>query len=140
LKSWFFSRFFNVVPIRRDQTGLDGLRTAKSILSNGEPVLIFPEATRSRTGKMQPFKPGLGLLAYESNVPVIPAYIQGTYQALPAGRRVPKSTPVRVRFGRAIPMDRFRGLDARASKEELYRSIATEVRENIERLAHGAAE
>ena len=135
LKSWFFSRFFNVVPIRRDQTGLDGLRTAKSILSNGEPVLIFPEATRSRTGKMQAFKPGLGLLAYETNVPVIPAYIRGTYDALPAGRAFPKSAAVQVRFGAPIPMDQFRSHALAENKDELYRRIAQEVRATIERLA-----
>jgi long-chain acyl-CoA synthetase len=135
LKSWFFSRFFNVVPIRRDQTGLDGLRTAKSILSNGEPVLIFPEATRSRTGKMQAFKPGLGLLAFETNVPVIPAHIRGTFDALPAGRSFPKSAAVRVRFGDPIPMDQFRGEGAGHDKDDLYRRIAHEVRVHIERLA-----
>ena len=105
LKSWFFSRFFNVVPIRREQTGLDGLRTAKGILAKGEPVLIFPEATRSRSGKMQTFKPGLGLLAYEANVPVIPAYIQGTYQALPAGKVIPKALPLKIKFGAPLSME-----------------------------------
>jgi long-chain acyl-CoA synthetase len=80
------------------------------------------------------------LLAYESNVPVIPAYIQGTYQALPAGKVVPKATQVRVRFGQPICMDKYRAGGSLSAKDELYRRIATEVRDNIERLASGAPE
>jgi long-chain acyl-CoA synthetase len=138
LKSWFFSRFFNVVPIRRDQTGLDGLRTAKAILARGEPVLIFPEATRSRSGKMQLFKPGLGLLAYEANVPVIPACIQGTYAALPAGKVVPKALPLKIKFGAPLCMEDYRRSGATVARDELYRRISQDVRERIEKLAAGA--
>ena len=88
VKSWFFSTFLNVVPIEREETSLSGLRMVQSILSQGEPILIFPEGTRSRTGQLQGFKPGLGLLARELNVPIVPAYIGGTREALP-GRQTP---------------------------------------------------
>jgi long-chain acyl-CoA synthetase len=136
LKGWFFSRFFNVVPIRREQTGLDGLRIARGILAAGEPVLIFPEATRSRTGGLQAFKLGLGLLAFETNAPIVPARIDGTYQALPAGRVVPRARPMRVRFDTAIPMERYRTNGS--GRDEVYRRIVQDVRERIERLASGA--
>jgi len=135
-KSWFFSRFFNVVPIRREQTGLDGVRVARGILAAGEPVLIFPEATRSRTGGMQAFKPGLGLLAFEANAAIVPAHIEGTYRALPAGRLVPRSLPVRVRFGRPISMEQYRSNGG--GKDEVYRRIADDVRTRIELLSGGA--
>ena len=62
----------------------------KSILSDGESVLIFPEGTRSRTGQLQEFKPGVGLIAQELGVPVVPAYIQGTHQAMPVGKALPR--------------------------------------------------
>jgi long-chain acyl-CoA synthetase len=130
-KSWFFSRCFNVVPIRRDRTGVDGLRAAKSILASGEPVLIFPEATRSRTGRLQAFKPGLGLLALEAGVPIVPAYIHGTYEALPAGRSIPRRTRLAVRFGAPITVT---PPAATANKEEHLRHIAAAVRGAIESL------
>jgi 1-acyl-sn-glycerol-3-phosphate acyltransferase len=88
---------------------------------------------------MQAFKPGLGLLAYESNVPVVPAYIEGTYEALPAGRLLPKMTRVRVRFGRPIAMEQFHDA-SEPPRDELYRRIATTVHDRIERLATGAAD
>jgi long-chain acyl-CoA synthetase len=137
LKGWFFSTFFNVVPIRRDQTGVAGLRMAQAILAGGEPVLIFPEATRSRSGALQSFKPGLGLLALESNVPIVPAHIRGTYAALPAGRRVPRPAEVGVRFGPVLDMQAYGGGREAAPRDEVYRRIVQDVRRTIEHLAAG---
>ena len=52
-------------------------------LARGSPLLIFPEGTRSRDGKLQAFKDGAFKLAREANVPVIPIALQGTYETLP---------------------------------------------------------
>lgn len=133
LKRWFFSTFLNVVPIEREETSLAGLRRVKRILSQGEPVLIYPEGTRSRTGELQQFKPGLGLLAWESNVPVIPVYIDGTYQALPAGKRLPSSRQVKVIFGAPITTDPYRAHSG-IPLDELFRKIATDVHNAIRQL------
>jgi long-chain acyl-CoA synthetase len=133
-RDYFFDHWYKtwLVPIRRDRTGVDGLRAAKTILASGEPVLIFPEATRSRTGRLQAFKPGLGLLALEAQVPIVPAYIHGTYEALPAGRFMPRRTQLTVRFGAPITIQRTAGL---VNKEEHVRHIADDVRRAIESLA-----
>ncbi|MEJ2077318.1 MAG: AMP-binding protein [Acidobacteriota bacterium] len=77
LKGWIFSTCLNVVPIERDEIGLSGLRMVGSILSQGEPVLIFPEGTRSRSGKLQEFKPGVGLIAWEYQTPIVPTAMYG---------------------------------------------------------------
>jgi 1-acyl-sn-glycerol-3-phosphate acyltransferase len=52
-------------------------------LAQGSPLLIFPEGTRSRDGKLQAFKDGAFKLAREAKVPVIPIAIRGTYETLP---------------------------------------------------------
>ena len=96
---------------------------------SGEPVLIFPEATRSRTGRMQAFKPGLGLLAFESSVPIVPAYIHGTYAGA-ARRHSGRDGQGAGAFRRADPHDQPRRRIG--NKDELYRRIADEVRDAIE--------
>ncbi len=139
LKSWFFSTFLNLVPVEREETSLAGLRMVKSILSGGESVLIFPEGTRSRTGKLQEFKPGVGLIAQELGVPVIPVYIQGTHRAMPVGKALPHRRGIEVFFAPAIlvetaPPDGPEG----ATNDERYRQLTEEVRAGIAGLAKGS--
>ena len=139
LKSWFFSTFLNLVPVEREETSLAGLRMVKSILSGGDSVLIFPEGTRSRTGKLQEFKPGVGLIAQELGVPVIPVYIQGTHRAMPVGKALPHRRGIEVFFAPAIlvetaPPDGPEG----ATNDERYRQLTEEVRAGIAGLAKGS--
>ena len=137
-KSWFFSTFLNLVPIERQETSLSGLRTVKAILSGGEPVLFFPEGTRSRTGEIQGFRPGFGLVAFELDVPIIPVYIGGTHQCMPVGRLVPRPKQVKVIFGQPITMQKYRSSKPEVRRDELYRKIATDVRQAVKQLANGS--
>ena len=97
-------------------------------------MLIFPEGTRSRTGRIQEFKPGIGLIAAESGVPIVPVYIQGAYRAMPPGASFPRSRPIEVFFGPAIDVN-APDHSAQASRDELYRRIATEVHQAVVNLA-----
>ncbi len=106
-RGWFFHTFLRVVPFDRTVNPLEGLRLAAAILNAGYPLLLFPEGTRSVTGKLQPFKPGLGMLAVETGVPIVPALIEGTFEALPKGRLFPKRHPVRVTFGEPVRIEMF---------------------------------
>ena len=135
LKGWIFSTCLNVVPIERDEIGLSGLRMVGSILSQGEPVLIFPEGTRSRSGNLQEFKPGVGLIAWEYQTPVVPAYISGAFKALPSGQTLPKRHPIEVRFGDPVSVEDYRELARTASPDEVYRKIASDLRSAIVQLA-----
>ena len=102
-QGWFARTCLNALPIEREGNFtefLQDLRAANEVMSENNGLLIFSEGTRSLDGKLQPFKPGvLSLLIYTPNVPVIPAYIEGTFQALPKGRNFPKKHPVRIVFG-----------------------------------------
>jgi len=136
LKSWFFSTFLNLVPVEREETSLAGLRMVKSILSGGESVLIFPEGTRSRTGQLQEFKPGVGLIAQELGVPVVPAYIQGTHRAMPVGKALPHRRGIEVFFAPAILVETAPPAGSGGSNnDERYRQLAEEVRSGIAGLA-----
>jgi long-chain acyl-CoA synthetase len=69
------------------------------LIDRGWSVLIFPEGTRSQSGEMQPFKSGVGLLAVELGVPVVPVHLRGVYEILPKGSRAPRRGPVEVTIG-----------------------------------------
>jgi long-chain acyl-CoA synthetase len=138
LKSWFFSTFLNLVPVEREETSLAGLRMVKSILSGGESVLIFPEGTRSRTGQTQEFKPGVGLIALELGVPVVPAYIHGTHQAMPVGKALPRRRQIEVFFAPAIRAEVAPPDGPGVANDERYRQLAADVRAAILGLARGS--
>lgn len=62
--------------------------------------LIFPEGHRTRTGKMGPFKEGIGHLALGIRVPVVPIRLRGTFKLLPYGSSFPKRGDVSVHIGK----------------------------------------
>ncbi len=109
LQGWFAQNCLNALPIEREGNFtefLQDLRIANEVMEQNNGLLIFPEGTRSVNGNLQPFKPGiLSLLIYGPNVPIIPAYIEGTYDALPKGRNFPKKHPVRIVFGEPLTFD-----------------------------------
>jgi long-chain acyl-CoA synthetase len=134
LKGWFFHTFLSVVPFDRTENMIKGLRQARAVLLSGRPVLIFPEGTRSLTGELQPFKAGIGLLALELGLPVVPCCIAGTHAALPKGRAWPRRTKIRVSFAPPITMEDYRALYPQVDRRELYRRVADDVRSAVELL------
>ena len=155
LKSWFFSTVFNVLPFEREENTLEGLALCRTALEQGRALLIYPEGTRTRTGKLQAFKPGIGVLALELDTPILPVHLRGTFEALPKGRRVPRPTQVSVRFGPAVDVSALRvrkldlenappkgGTERKDRKDrkrklgqmDLYRAAADQIRTAVERL------
>jgi 1-acyl-sn-glycerol-3-phosphate acyltransferase len=75
------------IPVRRGdaESGGEALAVAKAYLARGMSVMLFPEGTRSRTGRMLPFKSGAFRLAIEAGAPVLPIAVHGTAQGMPKG-------------------------------------------------------
>jgi 1-acyl-sn-glycerol-3-phosphate acyltransferase len=69
---------------RQASVNSDALRTAAQVIKDGKALVIFPEGTRSKTGKMLPAKAGVGYIAHAAGVPVFPFYISGTDHPLGA--------------------------------------------------------
>ena len=129
-KSWFFGTLMNVLPLDRTDNFLQGVRIAQEALSSGCSLLIYPEGTRSITGELQEFRSGLGLLSYEAQVPIIPAYIKGSYQALPKGQNFPRPSSISVSFGSPIRPTANDILKS-GNAHQKYRKIASQVRDAI---------
>jgi 1-acyl-sn-glycerol-3-phosphate acyltransferase len=94
--------WFGAVPFRRVGNGAESVRTVEALLEEGWRVVIFPEGTRSRTGAMNRFKPGAGLIAVRTGCSVVPVRIDGLWAVLPPGTRRPRPRSVRVRFGEPL--------------------------------------
>jgi len=82
-------------------------------------ILFFPEGERTLTGKMSPFKEGIGMLVSTMEVPVVPVGIDGLLESFPRGRRFPRFGKVTVRFGKPLffPEESFSNIAAFLTRE-----------------------
>lgn len=93
----------HAMPLARRQCGLHYLRNLRRRLEDeGCVYILYPEGTRSRTGVLGTFKHGLGALTAGSRVPVVPCHLHGTFDALPAGRVLPRPWKVSLHIGRPL--------------------------------------
>lgn len=77
-------------PIRRDGGDLEAMKTAISELEAGRVVIIYPEGTRSPDGSLQEFKRGVLLLVKRARPTILPMGVDGTFEAWPRGRKLPR--------------------------------------------------
>ncbi|HYG99176.1 MAG TPA: lysophospholipid acyltransferase family protein [Terriglobales bacterium] len=93
-------RIGSLVPVDRSnrERAIESLRQAHSVLKSGISMTIFVEGTRSRDGRLLPFKKGPFYLAMDTGVPIVPVTIAGTYDLLPKGRIFARPGTVRVVF------------------------------------------
>jgi long-chain acyl-CoA synthetase len=82
----FISRLVHVLPIDSHRAIFSSLAFGAVVLKHQDSLVWFPEGRRSHTGKLLPFKPGIGMLLDRYPVPVVPVVIDGTYEAMPPGR------------------------------------------------------
>ncbi|MDR0397792.1 MAG: 1-acyl-sn-glycerol-3-phosphate acyltransferase [Candidatus Nomurabacteria bacterium] len=83
----FTRSFLNTFPVDRNGKNRYGGLSSR-LLETGVSLVIFPEGTRSRTGKLGDFNPGSAALSIRHNVPILPVTLHGTYRAWPAGKSV----------------------------------------------------
>lgn len=114
--------FMNAFPVNRGATR-SHRGMSKQLLSEGVPLMIFPEGGRSYTGGMRPFTPGVAALAISFNCQVIPTAIVGSFAAWPAKEKrwLPGRPDVHVVFG--LPMRPRPGEIAHQFNERLRRKV-----------------
>jgi 1-acyl-sn-glycerol-3-phosphate acyltransferase len=99
----FAAFILNALPMWRKHCGSHSLQMLRERLVE-EPCIyiLFPEGTRSRDGALGPFKPGLGMLVAETNVPVVPCLLQGAFEACPPHTKIPRAKKISLRIGKPI--------------------------------------
>jgi long-chain acyl-CoA synthetase len=102
MKRFIFGKILDTIAFDRRADGVQGLRRCGAALSRGDGLLIYPEGTRSITGKTQPFKVGVAVLAMERRVPIVPVYIDRAHELLRKGQRFVRPGAITVTFGKPV--------------------------------------
>ena len=131
LRSW------NSVPVDRDGGGAAGLKAILNRLLDGGAIILFPEGTRTRDGRLQPARSGIGLTVIKSDAPVVPVRVFGTYEAYGRHMRFPRPRRVTVKYGEPMRFEALRAEAKACSKarlKEIYQEVANQIMAAIARL------
>ena len=111
----------NLFPLPREAGFRQSFAYAGRAVDRGYSVLVFPEGRHTVDGKMNPFRAGIGLLAGNLNIPVLPMRIRGLFELKQAGKRTAPPGKIHVRIGKPImfPSD--------AAPEQIARALQTAV-------------
>ncbi|NLI14873.1 MAG: 1-acyl-sn-glycerol-3-phosphate acyltransferase [candidate division Zixibacteria bacterium] len=128
IEGWLIKRF-NAFPVDRFGFDLGVIKKSIEILESGQALVMFPEGTRSKDGKIHEGKIGVGMLARKAGVPIMPVYIENSRKAwlnLITGKRFI------VRFGEIISAD---WIMAQENSKEGFKTITDEVMRRIIELS-----
>jgi len=133
LKGWFAKRA-HVIPIDSSAYLNRALQTSAYVLRHGRSICVFPEGGRSPDNTLLEFKKGVGILAVEMEIPVVPVYIKGAFEALPRETAWPKFRKITVTFGTPLSA---RDIDFSKKPAEMdnYQYFASMIRERVKELS-----
>ena len=124
LRSW------NAVPVDRDGGGAAGLKAILARLLAGGGIILFPEGTRTKDGRLQPARSGIGLTVIKSTAPVVPVRVFGSYEAYGRHMKIPRPRRVIVKFGKPMNFATLRAEAQTCDKARLkaiYQQVADEI-------------
>jgi long-chain acyl-CoA synthetase len=123
LRYFLIATFFNVFSLPQRAKYRQSFRFAGEMADNGYSVVIFPEGKRTETGEMNPFRNGIGLLATQLNLPVIPMRIDGLFAFRTAKKHYAPPGAVQVRIGDPLRFEP--DADPEEIAKELQNKVAT---------------
>ena len=116
-------RLGDLVSVDRSdrEAAVDSMRQAEDVMKRGLNMMVFPEGTRSRDGRLLPFKKGPFYLAMDSGVPIVPVTILGSEDLMTKGSPLIRSGTVELLFHPPLLPADF------GEKEELIAAVRKEV-------------
>jgi 1-acyl-sn-glycerol-3-phosphate acyltransferase len=108
-----------IVPVERNnrESAIESIRLASEVMKHGINMTIYPEGTRSRDGRLLPFKKGPFHLAAETGFPIVPITILGTEDLMPKGRFSVRPGTATLVFHAPVDPKKF------SSREELMQAV-----------------
>jgi 1-acyl-sn-glycerol-3-phosphate acyltransferase len=129
--SWWLNSV-GVIPVDRDGgSDVGAIKRVLAALNREKVIILFPEGTRSPDGRLQTAKPGIGLFACRTQVPVVPARIFGSFEAFDRSGKLRPGTPVSVVFDRPMPPEEY---DNVSDGKERYARCAERIMSRIAQL------
>jgi 1-acyl-sn-glycerol-3-phosphate acyltransferase len=131
-------RFVGFVPV--DRKGIRGGKASIDLASRlmrerGYPFLIFPEGTRSRDGRIQPFRRGGFFLAMAAGAPIVPVSINGTFELMPKGSFIARRGTILVVFHPPIPVEGYN----RGNLEGLMAAVKAAIKSGLDAHDYAAS-
>ncbi|MDR3331286.1 MAG: 1-acyl-sn-glycerol-3-phosphate acyltransferase [Synergistaceae bacterium] len=112
------------------------LREVMGFIESGYSVLIFPEGERTHDGVLKDFEGGVALIASRTKAPIVPVWIEGTWEAYPVGRIFPRPHRVTLVFGRPIlPDDLPADMPEKARRAALLGALRSSLEDMRDSLA-----
>lgn len=128
----FFQRIWHThtgaIPIDRQAGGNEALSLAIKYLKNKKVIGIYPEGTRTLTGKLQRAKTGIARLALAARVPILPIGLMGTFGILPKGKKIPRFKRATINIGKLRYFDKYYGKE---NDKKAIRLVTTRVMKDI---------
>jgi long-chain acyl-CoA synthetase len=128
-----FARIAHVIPIDSSSYLNKALQISAHLLKRGGSLSVFPEGGRSYDGNLMEFKKGVGILAVELGVPVVPVHISGAFDALPRSAIVPRLKKITVTFGKPLVPSEI-DFSKRPEGVDEYQYFTDQLRERVKAL------
>jgi len=133
----FFQRqwhkFLKAIPIDRSAGGKEALAEAVKYLKKNNIIMIYPEGTRTLTGRLNRAKTGVIRLALQAKVPVVPIGVTNTFRMLPKGKTIPQwGIKADVNLGTPIYFNKYYGKE---NNKKTLRLLTTKLMKEIGKLA-----
>ncbi len=110
----------NLIPFPQTSGFGQSMKYAGSLVDKGYSILVFPEGARTLDGSIHQFKDGVGMMAVNYKIPILPVKVSGLWETLPRGKFWPKMHPSTISFGAHFMV-----------KSEDYREAAREIEEAV---------
>lgn len=114
----FVSRIAQVLPIEQERAAFSSLALSLIVLGERKNLIWFPEGARSRDGRIHRFRTGIGIVMKHRPVEAVPMFIDGTFEAMPIGRRLPRPVPLRLVVGKPLAIGELEKSGQGATRDE----------------------
>ncbi|MDI6591466.1 MAG: lysophospholipid acyltransferase family protein [Patescibacteria group bacterium] len=138
---YFLYFIAGVIPLNREkeESRKKALEEAVKVLKKGDILVIYPEGTRTRTGKMGKGKLGVAKIFLRTGLPILPVGIKGTFNLLPPGGKLKIKREIEIRIGKPLyfeeEFEKAKNLDCNSENyQKILQSITDKVMQEINNL------